>query len=224
MNGPLFESRDATRRFRSGSGADVVALRGVSLGVERGEFLAVTGPSGCGKTTLLSLLGALDRPTGGSVRFDGIDLGGASEAERSRVRRRLGLVFQHSHMIRGLAVWENVSYPLIPRGESKAARRRIAARLLDRVGILDRQDALPEELSGGERQRAGIARALVGDPDALIADEPTSDLDQETAHAVVAIFADLHAAGSTILVATHDPALESLATRTVRLRAGRIES
>ncbi len=219
---PVFEARDASRSFRSGRGKTIRALDGLSLSVPRGGFLAVTGPSGCGKTTLLALLGALDRPTGGAVLFDGNDLGSASEAERSRVRRRLGIVFQQSYMIRGLPLWENVTYPLVPRGVAARERRRIAATLLERVGIAGREDASPEELSGGECQRVGIARALAGDPDALLVDEPTSDLDHKTGEAVVALFREVHAAGKTVVVATHDPAFEALATSQCRLHDGRL--
>jgi len=215
---PLFEARDLRRVFR-----EVRALDGVSLSVARGAFLAVTGPSGGGKTTLLSLLAALDRPTGGVVLFDGEDLGGAAEPERARVRRRLGIVFQSSPMIPGLPLWENVTYPLVPRGVPSRERRRIAGALLQRVGIAHRDGARPEELSGGERQRVGIARALAGDPEAILADEPTSDLDRDTAAAVVALLREFHASGRTVVVATHDEDLEALATVTCRLRGGRVE-
>jgi putative ABC transport system ATP-binding protein len=213
----ILEAHDVSRAFRG-----IRALDGVSLAVPRGAFVAVTGPSGCGKTTLLSLLGALDRPTGGSVRFEGADSGGASEPERSRIRRKLGIVFQSSPMIPLLPLWENVTWPLVPRGVPARERRRIAGALLERVGIRGRDSARPEELSGGERQRAGVARALVGDPVAILADEPTSDLDRETAAAVVALLREFHASGRTVVAATHDPAVESLATMTLRLIAGRV--
>jgi len=219
----LLETRDVVRVFRSGSGALVRAVDGVSLQVPRGAFLAITGPSGSGKTTLLALLGALDRPTSGAVLFEGRDLGGVSDAERSRVRRRLGIVFQRSAMIRALPLWENVTYPLVPRGVATARRRAAAARVLERVGLGDRAEARPEELSGGELQRAGIARALVGEPDALLADEPTSDLDRETARAIEEIFRDFHASGKTIVVATHEPALVAMAASRLSLRDGRLE-
>jgi putative ABC transport system ATP-binding protein len=219
---PHFEARDLRRVFRSATG-EVRALDGVSLSVARGAFLVVTGPSGGGKTTLLSLLAALDRPTGGVVLFDDEDLGGAPEPQRARVRRRLGIVFQASPMIPGLPLWENVTYPLVPRGMPSRERRRIAAALLERVGIAHRDRARPEELSGGERQRVGIARALAGDPEAILADEPTSDLDRDTAAAVVALLREVHASGRTVVVATHDEDLEALATATCRLRGGRVE-
>jgi putative ABC transport system ATP-binding protein len=213
---PHFETRDVRRVFRSATG-DVRALDGLSVAVERGAFLAVTGPSGRGKTTLLALLGALDRPTSGLVLFDGEDLGGASEPHRSRVRRRLGIVFQSSPMIERLPLWENVTYPLVPRGVPTRERRRLAAALLERVGIRGRDGASPEELSGGERQRVGVARALAADPEAILADEPTSDLDRATAEAVVALLREFHASGRTVIVATHDPVLEAMATGTLRL-------
>lgn len=224
MSGNLFEAHAVSRIFRSGAGTRIRALEEVTLTVPRGAFLAVTGPSGGGKTTLLSLLAALDRPTSGTVHFDGQDLRRASEGERSRVRRRLGLVFQQAPMLRGLPVWENVAYPLVPRGVGPAERRRIAAALLERVGITGREEARPEELSGGERQRVGVARALVADPEALVADEPTSDLDRESSEAVVALFREIHAAGKTVLVASHDPAILALGTATCRLRDGRLEA
>jgi len=213
---PLFETREVCRTFRSATG-DVAALDRISLTVERGEFLAITGPSGRGKTTLMALLGALDRPTSGLVFFDGEDLGGASEPYRSRVRRRLGIIFQSSPMIQGLPLWENVTYPLVPRGVSTRQRRTLAAKLLERVGIRGRDGARPEELSGGERQRVGIARALAADPEALLADEPTSDLDRDTAAAVLDLLREFHLSGRTVIVATHDPALEALASETLRL-------
>jgi putative ABC transport system ATP-binding protein len=218
---PLFEARDVARAFRSGSGTMVEAIAGVSISVPRGAFFAVTGPSGCGKTTLLTLLAALDRPSRGAVLFDGRDLGGASGAERSRVRRRLGLVFQHAPMIRGLPLWENVTYPLVPRGKRPRERRRIAAELLERVGVAGRENARPEELSGGERQRVGIARAFAAAPEAIVADEPTSNLDSGTAAAITDLFLEAHRHGTTILVATHDPHLPPLASK--RFELGRAQ-
>lgn len=223
MNPPLLEARAAGRRFRSRSGAETDALREVSLVVPRGSFVVVTGPSGGGKTTLLSLLAALDRPTSGAIVFDGAALTSASEAELARVRRRIGIVFQQSMWIRGLPLWENVTYPLVPRGVGPKERHRLAAELLARVGLSGREQAHPEELSGGEAQRAGIARALAVSPEALLADEPTSDLDRANADAIVALFAAFHRAGGTVVVASHDPAFLALATDTCALRHGRRE-
>jgi len=219
---PLLEARDVTRRFHAGTSREVRALEGVSLAVPRGGFLALAGPSGCGKTTLLSLLAALDRPTSGSVRFDGESLDGASQAELSRVRRRFGLVFQDSPMLRRLPVWENVAYPLVPRGVAARARRDRAAGLLERVGLAAAIDKRPEELSGGELQRVGVARALVAEPDALLADEPTSNLDDASARAVADLLDGAHASGCAVIVATHDPRILSRAAVVLRLEAGRL--
>jgi len=224
MSGPAphFETREACRVFRSASGAGIRALDGVSLTIPRGAFVTITGPSGGGKTTLLALLAALDRPTGGSVHFDSIDLARASEAARARVRRRLGVVFQQFHALRGLPLRENVACPLVPRGVPLRARRRIGDELLARVGLAGRGRARPEELSGGEQERAGIARALAGDPEALLADEPTSDLDRDSARGIVALFRQIHDAGRTVIVVTHDVAFQPLATIAIALRAGRL--
>ena len=229
MSGPpidvdaaMLEARSLSKRHAGrGSGASV-ALDCVSIAVPRGAFLAVTGPSGCGKTTLLAMLGALDRPTSGSVWFEGEDLEDASEAHRARVRRRIGFVFQSSPMIRGLPVWENVTYPLIPTAVNAGARRERAAACLARVGLSHMLYRRPEELSGGELQRVGIARALIAHPSAVLADEPTSNLDQKSGGVVATILREIHREGTTILVATHDARLVSLATTVVELEAGRL--
>ena len=220
---PLFEFRAVTKRYLGRRSAETVALAGVTLSIPRGAFVVVSGPSGGGKTTLLSLLGALDVPTEGSVHFEGRDLSGVSEAERSRVRRRIGFVFQSSPMIRGLSVWQNVTYGLIPTGVDPAQRRKRAATLLDRMGLSTVLDERPAALSGGELQRVGIARALAGDPVALLADEPTSNLDRASSDAIVALLADTHRAGTTVVVVTHDPRFTPLATRSFALDGGRLE-
>ncbi|MEE8104458.1 MAG: ATP-binding cassette domain-containing protein [Planctomycetota bacterium] len=216
---PHFATRSVTRTFSSRRG-DVHALTDVTVIVPRGEFLVLTGPSGCGKTTLLALLSALDRPTAGDVLHRGEDLGRAPEGVRALVRRRIGLVFQHSHMIRGLPLWENVTYPLVPRGVDERERRAIAESLLERVQMKDCVLALPRELSAGELRRAAVARALVGEPEALFADEPTSNLDAESAEAVISVLRDTHARGATVIAATHDPALATLATARIELSGG----
>jgi ABC-type lipoprotein export system ATPase subunit len=195
----VVECVDVRRRFRSRSGAEVIALDGVSLSVARGAFVVVTGPSGGGKSTLLALLAALDRPSEGRVLFEGEDL--------SR-----------------LSAWENVAIPLVPRGTTEADRKARALALLDRVGLKERSHSRAEELSGGEAQRVGVARALAADPPVLFADEPTSNLDRRSGEAVVALLAETHAAGRTIVVATHDPSLVARATTVVELDAGRLRS
>ena len=179
--------------------------------------------AGSGKTTLLALLGALDRPTRGVIYFDGRDLGRLSEAERTRVRRRMGFIFQGFSLVARLPAWENVTYPLIPRGVLRSERRRRAVELMVRLGLGDRLAARPEELSGGEQQRVAVARALAGEPEVLIADEPTSHLDPQAADQVIALLRELHARGVTILAATHDPCLIATAEVGFQMVDGRIK-
>jgi putative ABC transport system ATP-binding protein len=215
---PLVRAEGVTRRFPNAH----TALEDVSIAVGRGEFVALTGPSGGGKTTLLSLLGALDHPSAGRVLFDGSEVARLSASAQSRLRRRIGVVFQGSPMLARLPLWENVTYPLVPRGAAAGERRAIAARLLESLGLGDRIDSRPEELSGGERRRVGVARALAGEPDLLLADEPTSDLDPDHAAVVRAIFDDFRAGGGTVVMATHDPDRDARYARIVRLESGRV--
>ena len=220
---PVFEANDLRKAYRLGR-ATVEALRGVDLTVGRGELVALAGPSGSGKTTLLNLLGALDEPDAGSVRFAGQELAALSEKQRTLLRRRrLGFVFQTFNLIPVLSAIENVEYPLWIDDVRAAERRERASAALAAVGLGDRLAHRPDQLSGGERQRVGIARALVHEPLALLADEPTGNLDSATASAIMDLFVRLHRErGSTLLLATHDPALISRAERCVRLRDGRV--
>jgi len=216
------EACDVTRVFAPPGRERVRALDGVSIVVPPGACVALSGPSGCGKSTLLTLLGALDRPTSGRVVHDGLDLSAASETELARVRRAVGFVFQAAPMIRGLPVWENVTQALVPRGFRSAARRAAAADVLARLGVGFALDRSPEELSGGERQRVAVARALVAGPRLLLADEPTSQLDPESAAAVVAAIRKAHGDGCTVVVASHDPDLLAIAGEVHAMRAGRV--
>jgi ABC-type lipoprotein export system ATPase subunit len=219
----LLEARGLCMVYRPGSAAEVRALGDVSLSVEEGSFTVLTGPSGSGKTTLLALLGALDRPTRGEVVFRGRALAGLSDAERARVRRRMGFVFQDFSLIGGLSVWENVTYPLIPRGLRRAERFERARALLARLGMADQLFKRPKELSGGEQQRVAVARALAGRPEVLLADEPTSQLDPQTAGELLAIFREVHAEGKTVILSSHDPILVGLGTRVFELERGRLK-
>ena len=222
MSGIELELRGVCVRFHEGTHAEVRAVEDVSFVVRRGAFVGVSGPSGCGKTTLLAVLGAMQRPTGGAVLVDGRDLADASEAERSRLRRRMGFAFQTAPMLRGLPLWENVTYGLVPLGEGAARRRALGAELLARVGLGEKAASLPEELSGGERQRTALARALAATPDALLVDEPTAGLDRAAATVVLDLVAAFHRAGGTVVVASHDPeALERAGDRVV-LNKGRV--
>jgi putative ABC transport system ATP-binding protein len=221
---PIVALRDVTRVYLRGT-RDVVALGGVSLEVREGERLAIMGPSGSGKTTLLSILGCLDRPTGGEYRFEGRRVEGLGDDELSRLRNRsIGFVFQAFHLIPQLTVAENVETPLLYEGRAPAEWRSRALAALERVGLADRADHRPGELSGGEAQRAAIARALVTSPRLLLADEPTGNLDTRTGEEIAGLLEELQGRGGTVVLVTHNEALARRAERVVRLRDGRVEA
>jgi putative ABC transport system ATP-binding protein len=207
--------------FGRSSGPTVTALDGVSLAVERGEMVGVAGPSGSGKSTLLHLLAALDTPSRGTVTLAGVDVSDRSARERTRLRLdHVGIVFQRFHLLPSLSARANVALPLVERGVPTRERRSRAAELLDRVGLADRADHRPGALSGGEQQRVAIARALVTEPDLLVADEPTGELDTETGDRVLSLMADL-ATDHAVVLASHDEQVLDRADRVVRLRDGR---
>lgn len=220
---PVFRAVALAKRYRLGD-SEVAALAGVDLEIAAGELAIVAGPSGSGKSTLLHLLGALDAPDAGRVEVEGRDLASLSEGERTLLRRRrLGFVFQAFHLVPVLSALENVEYPLLIDGVGAAERRRRAAETLEAVGLGARLGHRPDRLSGGERQRVAIARALVHRPAAVIADEPTGNLDSANAAAMVELMARLNRElGTTFLLASHDPALIERAPRRIRLTDGRI--
>src|SRR5216110_2504425 len=209
----LIEARGLAKTYRLGQ-VDVQALRGVDADVAAGEFIAITGPSGSGKSTLMHILGCLDSPTSGSYRLDGEDVASLSGKRLAHVRnRKVGFVFQTFNLMPRLTVEENVALPLkyrggVPRGERRGLSHRVGHR--------------PDELSGGERQRVAIARALVGEPAILMADEPTGNLDSKSGGEVLATFAELHAAGHTIVLVTHDPGVAARAQRVIHMSDGRV--
>jgi putative ABC transport system ATP-binding protein len=216
----VVEVRHATRTFPMAAGA-VMALRDVTLSVERGEYVAITGPSGCGKSTLLHLVGCVDTPTSGSVLFEERDVAALSESERSRIRlTRIGFVFQRFFLLPMLTAGENVELPQAEAGVATAERRARTRMLLDYIGLVDRADHLPSELSGGEMQRVAIARALANRPALLVADEPTGELDEATGGHIAALFDRVHADGTAILVVTHNPTLAARASRRLTMRSG----
>jgi putative ABC transport system ATP-binding protein len=201
----------------------VHVLRGVSLTIRGGEFVTIMGPSGSGKSTLLHLLGALDDPTSGSVHFAGQDLKALSERKRSLLRRRqIGFVFQAFNLLPTLTAAENVALPLLLAGEGQTRRRALAA--LERMRLLQRADHFPEQLSGGEMQRVAIARALVGEPDLILCDEPTGNLDSANAQEILALLRRLPDGRRTVVMVTHDLQAAACGDRTIRLRDGRLDS
>jgi putative ABC transport system ATP-binding protein len=208
-----------------GQGAErVVALDAVDVSVERGELVGLVGPSGSGKTTLLNILGCLDRPSSGSVHFDGRDLFALDDAALTRFRATsLGFVFQSFNLFELLSAAENVEYPLELKGMAARERRRLAAEALERVGLDAKGDRRPHQLSGGEKQRVAIARALVHRPALVLADEPTANLDSETSERIVGLLRELNRQlGATFVIATHDPALIARLGRVVSIRDGRV--
>ncbi|MCL7938658.1 MAG: ABC transporter ATP-binding protein [marine benthic group bacterium] len=199
------------------------ALSDIDLQIRDGEFAEVMGPSGCGKSTLLSLIGLLDTPTEGGYWLNGESVSDLSPSERAEVRNRhIGFIFQAFNLIGDLTVFENVELPLIYGGVDAGTRREASQRALERVGMSHRMDHYPSQLSGGQRQRVAAARAVVGDPLILLADEPTGNLDSTNGEAVMQLLRDLHAEGSTILMVTHDPRYSAYAERTIHLFDGRI--
>ncbi len=219
----LIQGRSLAKTYRLGQ-VDVAALRGVDVDVRPGEFVAITGPSGSGKSTLMHILGCLDTPTSGSYRLDGEDVSGLTGKRLAQVRnRKVGFVFQTFNLMPRLSVEENVALPLKYRGGiARGERRARALRLLERLGLAERVGHRPDELSGGERQRVAIARALVGEPAILMADEPTGNLDSASGAEVLRTFAELHGAGHTIVLVTHDPNVAARAQRVIQMSDGRV--
>jgi putative ABC transport system ATP-binding protein len=219
---PVLHLQDVRKTYRSGS-LEVEALRGISLAVPEGDYVAVMGPSGSGKSTLMHILGCLDVATSGTYHLAGDDVSSMNEDELAAVRnRRIGFVFQQFNLLPSLSAWRNVELPLCYAGVPRAERRVRAIDALARVGLGDRVDHRPGELSGGQQQRVAVARALVTDPALLLADEPTGNLDSASTEDVLALLDELHLAGRTIVLITHEADVAAVARRTIRMRDGMI--
>jgi len=215
------EARDLCKAFRGGQGKSIVAIDHVTLAVPRGSFSVLTGPSGSGKTTLLSLLGCLDRATSGTILYEGRDISRSSDVDLARCRRQMGFIFQDFALLPKLNLLDNIGYCLIPRGVPAMARRQKALQLLESLQLAQKQHQKPDELSGGERQRLALARALAGDPQVVLADEPTSNLDRQSARTVIESLQRMNADGRTVIVSSHDQDVISIATHVFRLRDGK---
>jgi len=221
-DGPIIRLTDVEKTYDSGDNA-VYALRGVSLAVEPGEYIAIMGPSGSGKSTMMHILGCLDVPSSGEYHLAGEAVSALSSRALARIRnQRIGFVFQSFNLLPRASIQRNVELPMLYAGVGRAERRRRAQEALERVGLAQRGKHLPSQLSGGQRQRVAIARALVNTPNIVLADEPTGNLDTQTGQEILQIFDELNANGHTVILVTHDPAVSAHARRIVRIVDGAI--
>jgi putative ABC transport system ATP-binding protein len=224
MSRPIIDIEGVTKTYGRGEAA-FQALKGIDFRVGQGDFVAVMGPSGSGKSTIMNILGCLDTPTTGVFRFHGYEVQALTADERSLLRRRyLGFVFQGFNLLARTSALENVELPLLYRGEKKAVRREAAMAALDKVGLVPWAEHTPAELSGGQQQRVAIARALVSNPDVLLADEPTGNLDTEKSIEIMQLLRELNSTGITILMVTHEAEMAAFARTIIRFRDGLVES
>ena len=214
---------NVSKYFNVGTSLEVRALENISMYIYRNEYVLLDGPSGSGKTTLLNMMAVLDRPTRGKIFLFERSLVGYSELELSRIRRRkIGIIFQDFQLFQGLTAWENVALPLIPVGSGRKERHKRACRLLEEMGLAARIGHSPEQMSGGEQQRVAIARSLINEPEILFADEPTSNIDEESIKRLLGIFRELKKRGITLLITSHHPVFLQEADRTFALSKGKL--
>ena len=220
----VIEIRKIVRDFKLGS-ETVHVLKGIDLDIEKGDYVAIMGPSGSGKSTLMNLIGCLDTPTSGSYLLNGQDVSQMTDDELADIRNtEIGFVFQTFNLLPRTTALDNVALPMVYAGASKTARHERAAEVLVDVGLEDRMDHRPNQLSGGQRQRVAVGRALVNKPSIILADEPTGNLDTKTGHEIMALFDEIHKAGNTVIMVTHEEDIAAHAHRVIRLRDGMVES
>jgi putative ABC transport system ATP-binding protein len=220
----IIELKDISRTYSIGS-VEIPALKGVSLGINKNEYVALIGPSGSGKSTLMNILGCLDTPSGGTYILNGHNVSNLSDNELAAIRNKeIGFVFQTFNLIPRMSSLENVALPLVYAGMPKKERLERAKEVMISVGLGDRMDHKPNELSGGQRQRVAIARALVNHPSIILADEPTGNLDSTTSFEIMDLFEELYKKGNTIIIVTHEPDIAARSKRIIRLKDGHVES
>ena len=225
MSEAVILAKDIRKVYKLEGGLEVHALRGLDLEIQRGQYAAIMGPSGSGKSTLLQIIGCLDTPSSGSYKLTGQEVSELSEDELSGIRnKRIGFIFQAYNLLPRADALQNVALPLRYRGTGAGERTAAAKRALERVGLGDRLDHRPNQLSGGQKQRVAIARALATDPDILLADEPTGNLDSKTGEEILGLFQELHAEGRTILMVTHEEDVAEHCEQIVRVRDGKVEA
>ncbi|MCK6542622.1 ABC transporter ATP-binding protein [bacterium] len=220
----MIDIRNITKRYQIGT-EEVHALRGVSLQIKKNDYIALMGPSGSGKSTMMNVIGCLDTPTSGEYLFEGQDVAQMNDDQLAEIRnRKIGFVFQNFNLIPRSDVFHNVELPMIYAGHAPAERKRLTIEAIEKVGLGARMKHKPNELSGGQRQRVAIARALVNNPSIILADEPTGNLDSKTGEEIMQVFEQLHKAGNTIILVTHEEDIASHAHRVVRLKDGVVET
>ena len=220
----VIELKGLTKRYGYGD-TESFALKDFDLKIKRGEFVMIMGPSGCGKTTLLNIIGLLDKATSGEYELNGEDVASISASRKAKLRaKKIGFIFQNFNLIEDLPIIENVSLPLVYTGHTKMARLRQASSALGRFHLQEREYYLPSQLSGGQQQRVAIARAIVSDPEIILADEPTGNLDSRSSHIVMEELKAIHEEGNTIIMVTHNPSLTTYATRVINMLDGQIDT
>lgn len=224
MNEKIIELKNITKRYGYGD-TESFALKDFDLTVKRGEFIMIMGPSGCGKTTLLNVIGLLDRATDGEYYLNGEDVSGISSVRAARLRaKKIGFIFQNYNLIEDITILENVALPLVYINQPTTVRLKSASEALKRFHLNEKEYYLPTQLSGGQQQRAAIARAIVSDPEIILADEPTGNLDSRSSHIVMEELKAIHEEGNTIIMVTHNPALTVYATRVINMLDGQIDT